>query len=187
MKTFLQRILGHLNHYDNKISGRLHQLDNIIISCILYPFAAFFHPGLIWIAFGSMFYFSNYSINFLIVYIVGVLFCLLTIYLLKRTLKRYLYFYFKEIDLPWLLLPKNRIISGRRRKIMLCPAEMPFSLHSLYLFFIIWLCHQSIWSFFISEFVWVEFTTCVTGSLTLSSPVSSGLELRGIFLVRTNN
>lgn len=88
MRTLLTRILGYLNHLDNKISGRIHQLDNIIISCILYPFAAFFHPGLIWIAFTSMFYFSDYNLNFLVVYIAGVLLCLLTIFLLKKALKR---------------------------------------------------------------------------------------------------
>ena len=88
MKSMLKRILGYLHHLDNKVSGRIHQLDNIIISCLLYPFAAFFHPGLIWIAFTSMYYFSNYNLNFLVVYVAGVLLCLLTIYLLKRTLKR---------------------------------------------------------------------------------------------------
>jgi hypothetical protein len=88
MKNILKRIQGYLHHLDNKVSGRIHQLDNIIISCLLYPFAAFFHPGLIWIAFTSMYYFSNYNLNFLVVYVAGVLLCLITIYLLKRTLKR---------------------------------------------------------------------------------------------------
>ena len=88
MKSLLKRILGYLHHIDNIVSGRIHQLDNIVISCILYPFAAFFHPALIWIAFTSMYYFSNYNLNFLIVYVAGVLLCLLAIYILKRTLKR---------------------------------------------------------------------------------------------------
>lgn len=88
MNKALKKILGYFNHIDNVVSGKIHQMDNIVISCILYPFAAFFHPGLIWIAFGSMFLFSGYDYNFLALYVIGVLFCLLTIYLLKKTLKR---------------------------------------------------------------------------------------------------
>ena len=89
MKTYLQRIIGYLRHLDHKISGHIHQADNIVISCILYPFAAFFHPQLIWIAFMCVYYFSGQNLNFLAVYIVGVLLCLLTIFMLKKSLKRY--------------------------------------------------------------------------------------------------
>ena len=89
MKNQLKRLLAYLNHIDNKVSGRIHQLDNIIVSCLLYPFAAFFHPGLIWVAFLTIYFFSHYNLNFLIMYVIGVLLCLLTIYLLKKTLKRY--------------------------------------------------------------------------------------------------
>jgi hypothetical protein len=96
MRTLLSRVLGYLHHLDNKISGHIHQIDNKIVSIILYPFAAFFHPGLIWIAFMSMYYFSGYNLEFLIVYIVGVLFCLMTIYFLKKALKRYVFFNIKR-------------------------------------------------------------------------------------------
>jgi hypothetical protein len=61
MKSIISKIISKLKHFDHKISGNIHQIDNIIISCILYPFAAFFHPGLIWIAFGSIYFFSNYN------------------------------------------------------------------------------------------------------------------------------
>ena len=88
MKTIFKKIISKIKHIDRIISGHLHQLDNIIVSCILYPFAAFFHPGLIWIAFGSVYFFSNYNLEFLTIYIIGVLLCLLTIFLLKKSLKR---------------------------------------------------------------------------------------------------
>lgn len=88
MKSALQRTLLKLKNTDHKISGSLHQLDQIIVSFILYPFAAFFHPGLIWIAFLSIYYFSGYNFEFLAIYVIGVLLCLLTIFLLKKTLKR---------------------------------------------------------------------------------------------------
>lgn len=62
MKSLLNKILSKLKHFDHKISGYIHQLDNLIISCILYPFAAFFHPGLIWIAFSMIYLVSNYNL-----------------------------------------------------------------------------------------------------------------------------
>ena len=135
MRTLFGRVLSYLHHLDNKVSGHIHQIDNKIVSIILYPFAAFFHPGLIWIAFLSMYYFSGYNLEFLIVYIVGVLFCLMTIYFLKKALKRYVFLIWKEIVLYLIRLIKNLRILEKNKKIMLCQAVMLYNLHYLQSFY----------------------------------------------------
>jgi len=54
-------LLHSLTDFDHKISGKIHQLDNLIVTIFLYPFAAFFHPGLIWVAYSSVFIISDYD------------------------------------------------------------------------------------------------------------------------------
>ena len=51
-------ILDKINTVDQTISKKIHQADNIIITCFLYPFAAFFHPKLIWIAYSAIYILS---------------------------------------------------------------------------------------------------------------------------------
>jgi len=43
-------LINKLNKIDKKISKIIHELDHTLPTFILYPYAAFFHPGLIWVA-----------------------------------------------------------------------------------------------------------------------------------------
>jgi hypothetical protein len=61
MKSIFKRILQALTNFDHKLSGKMHQLDNLLVTIFLYPFAAFFHPGLIWVAYSSIFIISDYN------------------------------------------------------------------------------------------------------------------------------
>lgn len=81
-------MLNHVTKFDKKISTPVIQLDKLIISWILYPFAAFFHPKLIWIAYSLVFYFSGFDAHTTLIYLLGTGMCLLTTYILKRSTKR---------------------------------------------------------------------------------------------------
>lgn len=81
-------MLTKLEKIDKKISTPIINLDKKIISWILYPLAAFFHPKLIWIAYALIYYFSNRDIYITAIYLMGTGLCLLTTYILKRFTKR---------------------------------------------------------------------------------------------------
>ena len=81
--------MKRVTQLDHRISGTIHRSDNIIATVLLYPLAAFFHPGLIWIAYLSIYILSLYSLKLTAVYILGTLCCLITTTLLKRIAKRY--------------------------------------------------------------------------------------------------
>lgn len=81
-------MLQKIGHFDNKISTPIINLDKKIISWILYPCAAFFHPKLIWVAYLLVFYFSGYNIYDTLIYLMGTGMCLLTTYILKRFTRR---------------------------------------------------------------------------------------------------
>lgn len=82
-------ILETLTKFDHKISTPILHLDKKFISWLLYPFAAFFHPKLIWLAYLIVFYVSGYKIHTTLVYLIGTGMCLLTTFLLKKFTKRY--------------------------------------------------------------------------------------------------
>ena len=73
---------------DKKISKPLITMDNLLVTIILYPFAAFFHPKLIFLAYGSVYYLSGKDIRSTIVYAVGTALCLITSTVLKKLFKR---------------------------------------------------------------------------------------------------
>ena len=81
-------MLSFISRIDKNISKPIIHADNLIFSILLYPFAAFFHPQLIFLAYASIYYFSNYDQPITILYIVGTGLCLLTTTILKRILKR---------------------------------------------------------------------------------------------------
>jgi hypothetical protein len=83
--------MENLHRLDQKVSMWIHDLDHLIPTYILYPFAAFFHPGLIWIPYLSILYLSNYDLGFTLLYVVGTLLCLIATTLLKKIAKRYLF------------------------------------------------------------------------------------------------
>jgi len=78
-----------LNSLDHSLSSILHNKDSLPLTAILYPLAAFFHPGLIWIAYLLVYYFSIYSIRFTAVYALGTLICVIATTILKKIIKRY--------------------------------------------------------------------------------------------------
>ena len=82
-------MLGHIAKLDHKISTPIIQMDKKLVSWILYPCAAFFHPKLIWIAYMLVYYLSGYDVYTTLLYLLGTGMCLLTTYILKRLTKRY--------------------------------------------------------------------------------------------------
>lgn len=84
-------LIKKLHKIDNKVSHWIHNIDHLVPTTILYPFAAFFHPGLIWVAYLSVFYLSEYNLRFTLLYALGTLFCLLITFVLKKVTKRYHY------------------------------------------------------------------------------------------------
>jgi len=84
-------VLREINKIDHRISKWIHHKDHIIISSILYPFAAFFHPKLIWIAYLAVYFLSQENVRFTAVYALGTLTCLILTTVIKKIVKRYLY------------------------------------------------------------------------------------------------
>lgn len=74
--------------FDRKISTPIIEFDHKIISFILYPFAAFFHPKLIWVAYALVYIVTGYDIPSTLLYLVGTGLCLLTTFILKKFTKR---------------------------------------------------------------------------------------------------
>jgi hypothetical protein len=86
-------MLGHIAKFDHKISTPIIHMDKKLVSWILYPCAAFFHPKLIWLAYLLVYYFSGYHLYTTLLYLLGTGMCLLTTYILKRLTKRYNIYY----------------------------------------------------------------------------------------------
>lgn len=82
-------ILNEMNKMDHKISKWIHRKDHLIITTLLYPFAAFFHPGLIWIAYLTIYLYSHGNVRFTAVYALGTLICLIITTIVKKIAKRY--------------------------------------------------------------------------------------------------
>ena len=82
-------MLGHIAKFDHKKSTPIIHMDKQLVSWILYPCAAFFHPKLIWLAYLLVYYFSGSHIYTTFLYLLGTGICLLTTYILKRITKRY--------------------------------------------------------------------------------------------------
>ena len=81
-------MLQTISDVDKKVSRPIIEADNPIVSIILYPFAAFFHPRLIFLAYFSVFYFSAKNIHITGIYSIGTGICFLTIFFLKKIIKR---------------------------------------------------------------------------------------------------
>jgi positive regulator of sigma E activity len=82
--SFLQK----LNKIDHRISKWIHRKDHLISTVVLYPFAAFFHPGLIWLAYLTVYLFSHQNLRYTGVYALGTLACLLITTFIKKIAKR---------------------------------------------------------------------------------------------------
>ena len=81
-------MLKVIDQCDKRISRSIIQTDAPIISGVLYPFAAFFHPKLIFLAYASVYYCSNYHVPTTFIYVIGTLLCLITTTILKKVIKR---------------------------------------------------------------------------------------------------
>jgi hypothetical protein len=82
-------LLAQLNSWDQKASKWIHRKDHLLSTLVLYPFAAFFHPGLIWLAYLAIFSFAHGDTRITTVYALGTLLCLIVTTLLKKIAKRY--------------------------------------------------------------------------------------------------
>ena len=81
-------MLGSIAEIDRKISSHIITADNLPTTMALYPFAAFFHPKLIWIAYLTVYYISQYDLHATLIYLLGTGLCLLTTFILKKLTKR---------------------------------------------------------------------------------------------------
>ena len=89
-------IFTKLHKLDHKISDKIHQLDHALPTYILYPFTAFFHPGLIWIAYLSILHLSHYDVGFTLLYMLATLICLVITTILKKVTKRLVFSYLDQ-------------------------------------------------------------------------------------------
>lgn len=81
-------MLQKLAQIDKQLSYYIINADNLPITIILYPFAAFFHPRLILFAYLAVYYFSRKDVHATFLYLLGTGICLLTTTLLKKMTKR---------------------------------------------------------------------------------------------------
>lgn len=86
-------MLSALIELDRKFSLWIMDIDTGLVSKTLYPFAALFHPGLIWIAYISILYFSNIDLALTALYVLATLISVILTTILKKIFKRYLYVY----------------------------------------------------------------------------------------------
>jgi positive regulator of sigma E activity len=82
-------LLQKLNKLDHRISKWIHRKDHLISTVVLYPFAAFFHPGLIWLAYLTVYLFCHQNLRFTGVYALATLACLLITTFIKKIAKRF--------------------------------------------------------------------------------------------------
>lgn len=82
-------MLSLLVDLDRRFSLWIMDIDTGFISTVLYPFAALFHPGLIWIAYLSVFYFSNYDLAVTALYVLATIISVIMTTILKRIFRRY--------------------------------------------------------------------------------------------------
>jgi hypothetical protein len=83
-------MLSALINLDRKISLWIMDIDTGLVSKLLYPFAAFFHPGLIWIAYLSILYLSNFDLALTALYVLATLVSVIMTTILKKMFKRYI-------------------------------------------------------------------------------------------------
>lgn len=81
-------LLEGFNKFDKSISKWIHRKDSLVPTVILYPFAAFFHPGLIWLSYLTVYVLSDGNTRYTTVYALGTLICLLGTTLIKKIAKR---------------------------------------------------------------------------------------------------
>ena len=84
----MESLVKGLAKIDHRLSSIFHRKDNFFLTVVLYPFAAFFHPGLIWVAYLLVYILSISNMHFTIVYAIGTLCCLICTTLLKKVAKR---------------------------------------------------------------------------------------------------
>ena len=92
-------ILSEFKQIDVNISKHIHELDHPVLTYVLYPFTAFFHPGLIWIPYLSVFYLSTFDLEVTFLYLIATLVCLINTTLLKKIFRRYTLAYLDQDQL----------------------------------------------------------------------------------------
>lgn len=73
---------------DRKLSRVVLDLDNPIVSAILYPFSSMFHPKMIGIPIFIVYYLSKRNLFDVALYAAGMLACLIMTTILKRKFNR---------------------------------------------------------------------------------------------------
>ncbi len=80
-------MLKSISNFDRRMSAPIIHLDSKPATYILYPFAAFFHPKLIWIAYASVYLVSG-CVESTLVYLAATLFALICTTILKKITRR---------------------------------------------------------------------------------------------------
>ena len=81
-------MFNKISEVDKAVSRPLIKLDNLFVTILLYPFAAFFHPKLIFLAYFSVYWISGTDKYATIIYLIGTGICLITTTILKKILNR---------------------------------------------------------------------------------------------------
>lgn len=115
-------VIKKLHKLDNKISHWIHSLDHLLPTAVLYPFTTFFHPGLIWVAYLSVYYLSQYNLRFTLLYALGTLICLIITFILKKITKRFQSSHTEPAPNS-ILQYRNPTTFGKNRKIVRCRVE----------------------------------------------------------------
>lgn len=154
---------------DQALSKPIIYADNLPTSILLYPFAAFFHPKLIFLAYLSVYYFSGYDLHATLIYLMGTGICLLTTFILKKFTKRYLLSHLDPVPSSSPPLA-NPTISAKKKRTIPSPVETPSSLPSLLRTYSIWESRSPTSLYSTCWCASAESTTCATGSSILSLP-----------------
>ena len=81
-------MLSALINFDRRLSNWIMSIDTGFTSKLLYPFAALFHPGLIWVAYLSILYLSDFDLAFTALYVLATLISVILTTILKRIFRR---------------------------------------------------------------------------------------------------
>ena len=81
-------MLSTISNLDRRLSLWIMDIDTGFTSKLLYPFAALFHPGLIWIPYLSILYLSNIDLAFTALYVLATLISVILTTILKKIFRR---------------------------------------------------------------------------------------------------
>lgn len=80
--------MNSVGSWDREISRNIIHFDEPALSPILFFFSSIFHPKMIWLPIGTVYYLSKNKLSDTALYVIGILACLIITTVLKRRFKR---------------------------------------------------------------------------------------------------